>query len=48
MSESDLYRKQRIAIEEVARQIEAMERKVLSENGAASVSANGTHEQPSR
>ncbi len=46
MSESDLYRKQRIAIEEVARQIEAMERKVLSENGAAPVPANGTHEQP--
>lgn len=42
MSESDLYRKQRIAIEEVARQIEAMERQAIAErrrlselNGAA-------------
>lgn len=37
MSESDLYRKQRIAIEEVARQIAEMERDLLSEsaNGAA-------------
>jgi len=48
MSESDLYRKQRIAIEEVARQIEAMERKVLSENGAPVATANGAHEPPSR
>lgn len=36
MSESDLYRKQRIAIEEVARQIAEMERGLLAE------SANGT------
>src|SRR5690606_36238185 len=36
MSESDLYRKQRIAIEEVARQIADMERDLLTErvNGA--------------
>ena len=36
MSESDLYRKQRIAIEEVARQIADMERDLLAEsaNGA--------------
>lgn len=32
MSESDLYRKQRIAIEEVARQIEEMERAANSQN----------------
>jgi hypothetical protein len=32
MSESDLYRKQRIAIEEVARQIEEMEQNALQEN----------------
>lgn len=36
MSESDLYRKQRIAIEEVARQIAEMERDLLAET------ANGT------
>ena len=31
MSESDLYRKQRIAIEEVARQIESMERETVAD-----------------
>jgi len=31
MSESDLYRKQRVAIEEVARQVEEMERQAISE-----------------
>ncbi len=36
MSESDLYRKQRIAIEEVARQIEGMERSTLADSGALS------------
>lgn len=47
MSESDLYRKQRIAIEEVARQIEAMERQAIAErrrinelNGASSAFDN--------
>lgn len=35
MSESDLYRKQRIAIEEVAHQIQNMERGLLTENGTA-------------
>jgi len=34
MSESDLYRKQRIAIEEVARQIEQMEREVIASKQA--------------
>jgi hypothetical protein len=34
MSESDLYRKQRIAIEEVAHQIEAMERSLMTEQNA--------------
>jgi len=39
MSESDLYRKQRIAIEEVARQIAEMERDLLAEraNGASAL-----------
>jgi hypothetical protein len=32
MSESDLYRKQRIAIEEVARQIEEMEQTTLKDD----------------
>ncbi len=52
MSESDLYRKQRIAIEEVARQIEAMERQAIAErrringlNGGASSFDNDS--QPS-
>ncbi len=36
MSESDLYRKQRVAIEEVARQVEEMERQVIAERGKAS------------
>ncbi|NDJ78201.1 MAG: hypothetical protein GYB65_18275 [Chloroflexi bacterium] len=35
MSESDLYRKQRIAIEEVARQIEDMERDLLANHDTA-------------
>lgn len=45
MSESDLYRKQRIAIEEVARQIEAMERGTIADNRAVSaVPTNGPFE----
>lgn len=35
MSESDLYRKQRVAIEEVARQVEEMERQAISERRRA-------------
>ncbi|MEZ4516291.1 MAG: hypothetical protein R3C44_05430 [Chloroflexota bacterium] len=34
MSESDLYRKQRVAIENVAKTIVNMERVVLEENGS--------------
>jgi hypothetical protein len=45
MSESDLYRKQRVAIEEVARQIEQMERKVIATKQAVQPSQmNGAHE----
>jgi hypothetical protein len=45
MSESDLYRKQRIAIEEVARQIEQMERKVIaSKQTVQSSQMNGARE----
>jgi hypothetical protein len=45
MSESDLYRKQRIAIEEVARQIEQMERKVIASKQAVQPSqVNGARE----
>ena len=43
MSESDLYRKQRIAIEEVARQIAEMERGLLAES--ANGTANGAPER---
>jgi len=42
MSESDLYRKQRIAIEEVAKQIEEMERHALAQQQ----SSNGAESQP--
>jgi hypothetical protein len=44
MSESDLYRKQRIAIEEVARQIEEMEQMALKEN---TDTPPGNHERQS-
>jgi hypothetical protein len=45
MSESDLYRKQRVAIEEVARQIEQMERKVIATKQTVQASQiNGAHE----
>jgi hypothetical protein len=42
MSESDLYRKQRIAIEEVAHQIEEMERTLMANRQVAPPPANGT------
>ena len=45
MSESDLYRKQRVAIEEVARQIEQMERTVIASKEAEHPpSMNGARE----
>jgi hypothetical protein len=45
MSESDLYRKQRVAIEEVARQIEQMERTVIASREAVHPpSMNGARE----
>lgn len=40
MSESDLYRKQRIAIEEVAKRIEDMEREAITESQSAVGAAN--------
>lgn len=43
MSESDLYRKQRIAIEEVAHQIEEMERSLIANRQTAPSGENGAH-----
>jgi hypothetical protein len=47
MSESDLYRKQRIAIEEVARQIEEMEQNTLEESPRARPSQINEHQEGS-
>jgi DNA-directed RNA polymerase specialized sigma subunit len=48
MSESDLYRKQRIAIEEVAHQIEEMERTAIADKQTRPGSARREHHNPTR
>ncbi len=47
MSESDLYRKQRIAIEELAHQIEEMERAIIAANSTSPAPSPGESSAPS-